>query len=155
MMGKVWWIVGATAVGKKHFIRSARGSEAAREVGIPRDAVPTWISDDVGPWSELVARASDGRDLLVRWQFGREAAIRSIASARPEVRQSIVLIVASASVNADRVVAREGYARWSTEELAAEAEAVAAITRGIGAELGIDVHVLSSDGGTYKRKGPR
>lgn len=122
----LWWVMGASAVGKKTLMRAAVEEASVRAaLGLSDGIWAAWVND--GPLEPVdaaaIALGHDG-DVLLRWQFGREAAMT-----RDDWRghrQGVILVEADPVVHYARMQAREGD-RWTPEMLAGEAAAVRAL----------------------------
>lgn len=120
--GKITWIFGGTAVGKKRFISDL--CKLSRIVG--ESYKPAWIEDGDIAIEDLV-RDIGRCHLLVRWQWNREAVLKALLESHPEIKQRIILLQASPNVQAGRALQREGTSLWGEDELAGEAADVEAL----------------------------
>ena len=133
--------MGATCVGKKHFIRAASANPAA--FGLPDGLLPTWIAD--GDLSvEQILEQAEHCPLIIRWQWGRESTLEKIRQQRPDVRQSLFVCKVNPSVQVQRVVAREGSLKWEERALIRESEDVEYLAQKLSMTHGLAVRYIDA-----------
>ncbi len=119
-MNTLWWVMGASAVGKKTLIRRAVAETSVRRaLALTSDVRAVWMNEGAfDPADVPDPMIGDG---LLRWQFGREAAFLDIAAGR--MVPGILLVEADPAIHYGQMLAREG-ARWTPACLAFEVDAV-------------------------------
>jgi hypothetical protein len=138
----IFWVYGGTAVGKKHFIDRAVRSPAG--FGLP-PCRPVWIQDGDMSAEQLLDEAKVS-PILVRWQWGRENNIGLIREIWPSLPQLILLIRSNVSVQAQRVILREGSARWNEWMLRRESEDVQHLVEELSMQHGVAVRYIDGNG---------
>ena len=140
-MRTLWWVMGASAVGKKTLIREALVNAAVRtSLGLPDRIEAAWMGHGAVSAEDVAAVAqSAAPDTLLRWQFGREALLPELRG----LRHVLLLVVAEPGVHYARMLAREGE-RWSQHGLVDEAEAVRELAFGIAAAHGLPLRVVEA-----------
>lgn len=122
-MSRLWWVMGASAVGKKTLMRAAVDSAAVRAaLGFADRVQAVWLNDgDMVSDDEARLDGECAGDILMRWQFGRETAVDREDWRRHQ--HGVLLVEVDPSVHYARMQAREGD-RWTPELLAGESGVV-------------------------------
>lgn len=115
------WVFGATAVGKKHFIAKALTHESFASFA------QAWMKDGDDTDKEVAS----GKDLLIRWQWGREHVLHRTALVSPQTRQKIVVVQANLECHYERGLLREGEEKFNADVLYKEALTVEWLARGL------------------------
>ena len=150
-MRTIWWVMGASAVGKKALIQAAVVNPDVRAALGLSTCEAAWMDDgplSVDEWIRMVDGTAS--DVLVRWQFGREAAMSLLDW--DGMRHGLMLVVAEPDVHYARMRAREGD-RWTQEGLVAEADGVRALATDLGRRDGLPVLVVDTTAG-YRVEAP-
>jgi hypothetical protein len=123
----IYWVFGATAVGKKYFISAAVRSPT--EFNLPVGIRPAWIENGEMTADEIL-RLSRKSDLLVRWQWGRQSVIKSLHG---RADQEIILCEAPTEVRMSRSRDRGDGHKFTENNLAGEALEVEMLVLGLSA----------------------
>ena len=105
------WVFGGTAVGKKHFINKVLELDAFE------DFAAAWMKDG----DDVDNEVDVSRDLLLRWQWGREHTLHTIKLVSPAAKQTIVLVKANLECHYDRALQREQKEKFNADALLKEA----------------------------------
>lgn len=134
---RAWWVMGATGVGKRHFMRLCEESETGRGF-IPASPRLAWQKDgDERNVDTLAAECGTG-SALIRWQWGREAVLSEWVRRPRLVEHRIALLSADPYIHAARIRRRDGR-RMSPMQCAFEAGAVNALAERLSAEHGVPI----------------
>ncbi len=143
-MNTLWWVMGASAVGKKTLIRRALAEPSVRmEVGLAADVRAIWMNE--GPIDpDDVTGISAGGDVLLRWQFGREASFGLLGA-----RRAVLLVIVDPAVHYTQMLMREG-ARWTSAHLAFEAHAVRRLAEDLARIHAAPLRIVDASGPDYR-----
>lgn len=137
----IYWVFGGSCVGKKYFIRKA--IESPERFGLPA-LKSVWFADgDMTP-EELISASKEG-PIIVRWQWGRETALKGVAKLNPEIRQTIYLCKVYPSVQVKRMLAREGSMKFDEHALIREVEEVQFLVEKLSMAHGIPVRYVDAN----------
>lgn len=109
------WVFGGTAVGKKRFIEHCLDARTRPQFIALINPLPIWINE--GDLKEDMGHLSREHDLLVRWQWSREARLG-------EGIDSIVMLTCGLMAQLSRVASREGCLKWDAEALHEEMRSI-------------------------------
>jgi hypothetical protein len=137
----IFWIMGGSCTGKKHFI--TRAVESPERMGFPAGLAAAWYEDGTTDRALLLEQL-DKTPLIVRWQWGREHLLRDIAANRPDIRQELYLCRVYPSVQVARVVAREGSLKWDEQALIDEARNVRQLVERLSMDLCLPVRFIDT-----------
>lgn len=113
------WVFGGSCVGKKRFIERSVNPQTRPEYLNAFDMHGEWIDD--GPLTvDIVTRALEGEDLILRWQWGRDETLESICQNHPSLKHTIVLLSVSLMTQLSRIGLREGCLKWDAEQVHGE-----------------------------------
>jgi hypothetical protein len=135
----IYWVMGGTAVGKKHLIKRIVDDPDAYMVDSGVRSV--WFEDGEYPVSDIV-RDHEESPLIIRWQWGRENAIRELAEIGEQ--QMILACKVMPSVQVARVIEREGELKWPERTLIRESEDVQYLIEQLSIELKIMVRFMDT-----------
>lgn len=113
------WVFGGTCVGKKRFIERAANPQTRPEYFAAFDMHAEWIED--GPLTvDIVTRALEHEDLILRWQWGRDETLESICQNHPEIKHTIVMLSVNLMTQLSRIALREGCLKWDAGQIHGE-----------------------------------
>lgn len=113
----IFWVIGGTAVGKKRFIRACVDPATRPAFIVSRKLAPVWIQD--GPCEVDIEAAAAHRDLMIRWQWGREEAIHDLMK-RTSLRHTLIVLTTGLVAQLSRIAVREGALKWDAENIHGE-----------------------------------
>lgn len=152
----IYWTFGASAVGKKTFMRAA--VKEPERFGLPARLTIFGFEDgEVGVDTLLSTHGAETAatfrtPLIVRWQWDREKILKRIAIERPDIDQCILLCRVYPSVHVARVIEREGSLIWPEPALIREALDVELLVQKLSMMHGLFVRYIDTTTDDYVLK---